>query len=82
MPSKDKYMQVACVVMTNGDTAFVPQDRAAIQTVVKQWRKSGPQKWREKYQDKKLIGGVVIITMLATDFHEMEPRLSWERDGH
>ena len=75
MPSTEKTIQVACCVTPSGDVAFAPNDQASINTVMQRWRDALTEDQVEEHKEAKTIGGVVLVTMLASEYFVMKKEL-------
>ncbi len=78
MTSKEKTLRIACVVMADGSIVWTNDDQASVTTAVKRWKDSLPEELFAEHKEAKTTGGVVMITMLARDWFEMDK----DRDGY
>lgn len=68
MPATATTMKVAVCVMGDGSITYTLPDSTSINTALVQWKKRlDGEKWQE-YQDEKVMGGVVVITMLCAEY--------------
>ncbi len=77
MVAKDKTMKIACCVMADGDVAFVPADQTSINTVLEKWNAKLSEEERLKYKEAGTEGGVVVITMLSSDYFKIPAKNGW-----
>ena len=75
MISKEKTVQIRCCVTPSGDVSFVPDDQASINTVMARWRAALTEEQQAEHIEAKTIGGVVLITMLASEYFMMKKEL-------
>jgi hypothetical protein len=81
MASKEKTLRVACVVMADGSIVWTNDDNASVSTAVKRWKDSLDPELFKEHQEENTGGGVILITMLARDWFEMEKhREGFHRD--
>ncbi len=72
MPSTEKTMKVAICAMPDGQIAYVTHDSTAVNTAFKNWRESLTDEKRQEYDEAKVGGGVVVITMLCSEYFVLE----------
>ncbi len=75
MPSTDKTIQIACCVTPSGDVYFTPSDQTSINTVMQGWRDKLTPEHEAEHKEAKTIGGVVLVTMLASEYFVMTKEL-------
>ena len=75
MVSVDKTIEVACCVTPSGDVAFMPNDQTSINTVMARWRATLTEEQQAEHTEAKTIGGVVLVTMLASEYFAMKKEL-------
>jgi hypothetical protein len=75
MVRKEKTVQVACCVTPSGDVAFMPNDQTSINTVMARWRATLSEEQQAEHAEAKTIGGVVLVTMLSSEYHAMKKEL-------
>lgn len=74
MVSSEPTIQVACCCFPDGSTLHTLKDNTSINTAWSQWRESLTEEQAAAHEKHKCGGGVVLITMLAEDWHAMQKR--------
>ncbi|KKN65414.1 hypothetical protein LCGC14_0481340 [marine sediment metagenome] len=77
MVAKNKTMKIACCVMADGDVAFTLADQTSINTVMEKWNDKRSKEERLKYKEAGTQGGVVVITMLSSNYFKLPLKDGW-----
>lgn len=77
MVAKNKTMKIACCVMADGDVAFTLADQTSINTVTEKWSNGLSEEKRLEYKEAGTEGGVVVITMLSSDYFKIPLKDGW-----
>lgn len=65
---KEPVMDVIAIVTPDGKTFFCPADRELIVRFWNNWKKSLPLEKHEQYEANNVLGGLVQMRMLESDY--------------